>query len=141
LALPSRAMAFGLGGYEIDTGARIWFNVRSNPPWGPAGPWYLYWPYPPSAQVAPLPINPLFPPRMTLPPGFNQPPLVGPPLAGPAPAFAAPAPAYMPPPPRPAGPADYYAPPPTPGGPAPQPPIMYRPPVPTAPAAYWQYAR
>jgi hypothetical protein len=76
LALPAEAKAFGGAPFQIDVGAKAWCNVR----WGPyggmpqAGPWYLYWPYE-AHFLAPAPgVSPFFPPPMTLPPGFGQPP-------------------------------------------------------------------
>ena len=46
LLLTSEAKAFCIGGYEIDSGAKVWCNVRQfNLTMPTAGPWYLYWPY------------------------------------------------------------------------------------------------
>ena len=99
LFLPSEAKAFCIGGYEIDTGARVWCNVRQlNFTVPTAGPWYQYWPYQAHFQVPAPGINPYFPPPMTLPPGFGQPP---------APPPMPPQQGYRPPMPTPAG---YYAP-------------------------------
>ncbi len=100
LALPlffltSEAKAFCIGGYEVDTGAKVWCNVRQfNLTMPTAGPWYLYYPYQAYFQVPAPGVNPYFPPPMTLPPGFGQPP---------APPMAAPPQGYRPPMPAPAG--------------------------------------
>jgi len=98
LALPSQARAWGLGGYQVDSGAKVWFNVQHNG-WDAngcnypqAGPWYLYWPYEAQFQTATPGVNRYFPPPMTLPPGFGPPP---PALMPPAP------PGYTPPAPTP----------------------------------------
>jgi hypothetical protein len=106
LFLPSEAKAFCIGGYEIDSGARVWCNVkRINLTMPTAGPWYLYWPYQAHFQVPAPGVNPYFPPAMTLPPGFGQPPMAPPPQG------------YRPPMPTPAGggappaPMGYQAPP------------------------------
>ncbi len=100
LALPSQARAWDLAGYQVDTGAKVWFNVRRSGwdthgyPNPMAGPWYLYWPYEAQFQAATPGINPYFPPPMTLPPGFGPRPPAMPPAA----------PAYVPPPPAPVPP-------------------------------------
>jgi hypothetical protein len=112
LALPSEAKAFVFGNYEVDSGARVWCNVRQfNCQTPQAGPWYLYWPYQAHFQVAAAGVNPYFPPPMMLPPGFGQPPPNA--YPAPAPAFQAPMPAPAPGnrPPMPAGAQNYYAPP------------------------------
>ncbi len=72
-AVPSRAHAWGIGNYEIDAGAKVWFDVVQ---WSKpvAGPWYLYWPYPAHFMTAAPGVNPYFPPPMTLPPNFMAPP-------------------------------------------------------------------
>lgn len=88
LALPTEAKAFDLGNWQVDTGAKVWFNVRyAGRGYGAgaggyglgfgtpqAGPWYLYWPYEAHFQVPAPGVSPYFPAPMTLPPGFGQPP-------------------------------------------------------------------
>jgi hypothetical protein len=119
LALPAEAKAtWCFGNYQVDTGAKVWFNVYQ---YGKpvAGPWYLYWPYEAHFQVAAPGVNPFFPPQMTLPPGFGQPPE--------APGYQPPPkPGYQPPPPKPAGGQGYRA-------PVPQSPVSTQ--------GYWYYGR
>jgi hypothetical protein len=111
LALPSEVKAFTIGGYEVDTGARVWCNVRQfNTLLPQAGPWYLYWPYQAHFQVPAAGVSPYFPAPMTLPPGFGQPPPPPPGYGAPAPGYQPPMPAPMPGyrAPMPAGPQGYY---------------------------------
>jgi hypothetical protein len=113
LALPAEAKAWYFGDYQIDSGAKVWFNVYQ---YGKpvAGPWYLYWPYEAHFQVPAPGVSPYFPPPMTLPPNFGRPP------APPA------APGYRAPAPTPYGGQGY------------QPPM---PPSPIRPQGYWYYGR
>ncbi len=99
--LPSSAHAFVIGNCDIDTGAKVWCNVKQfNLTMPTAGPWYLYYPYQAYFQVPAPGVNPYFPPPMTLPPNFMPPPA--------APGAPVPPPqGYRPPMPTPAG---YYAP-------------------------------
>jgi hypothetical protein len=108
LALPADAKAsWNIGNYEVDTGAKVWFNVYQ---YGKpvAGPWYLYWPYEAHFAVPAPGVSPYFPPPMTLPPGFGQ----SPPAAMPPANYRAPtAPTsqgYQPPPPNPIRPQGYW---------------------------------
>jgi hypothetical protein len=136
LARPGTAQAFVIGNYEVDSGARVWCNVRQfNICCPSAGPWYLYWPYE-AYFNAPTPgVNPYFVRPMSLPAGFAPPgaplmqpangaPLMQPANGAPPPSTQAPMPpatnGYRPPMPTP-GPA-YQPPPPNQG---------YRPPMPT----------
>ncbi len=134
LVLPSEAKAFCIGGYEVDTGAKVWCNVTQfNLTTPKAGPWYLYWPYQAHFQVAAPGINPYFTPPMTLPPGFGQPPPLPPP-----PGYRPPMPqvgqGYYPPAPpvaqgyQPSPPQSYYQP-----GPAAQGYPGYQPSMPQGP--------
>jgi hypothetical protein len=110
LALPSDAKAFCIGGYEFDTGARVWCNVKQMNCYMPqAGPWYLYWPYAAHFQTPAPGVSPFFPAPQTLPPGFGQGAVPPPPAyhaaapaypqpaPAPAPGYQAAAPAYAPP--------------------------------------------
>ena len=128
LALPTEARAtWCIGDYQVDTGAKVWFNVYQ---YGKpvAGPWYLYWPYEAHFMTAAPGVNPYFPPPMTLPPNFGQPPS--------APA----APGYKPPAPTPYPGQGYQQPAP----PAAQSFTGYQPPLPQSPVrpqGYWYYGR
>jgi hypothetical protein len=89
LFLPSEAKAIVIGGCEVDTGAKVWCNVRQFNLTAPtAGPWYLYWPYQAHFQVPVPGVNPFFAAPMTMPPGFGQPP----PMMAPAPGYRPPMP-------------------------------------------------
>ncbi len=130
LALPTQARAWYIGNYQVDTGAKVWFNVYQ---YGKpiAGPWYLYWPYEAHFMVAAPGVNPYFPAPMTLPPNFLQPPAPqGPPAA----------PGYRAPAPTPAGPQGYQAP-----APSAVPTFTgYHPQFPQGPIrpqGYWYYGR
>jgi hypothetical protein len=102
LALPllfltseAKATTIYCGGYQIDTGANVYCNVKPlNLTMPTAGPWYLYWPYQAYFQVPAPGVNPYFPPPMMLPPGFGQPPVLP----------QAPPQGYRPPMPAPAAP-------------------------------------
>jgi hypothetical protein len=94
LALPSEVKAFTFGNYEVDTGAKVWCNVKQlNLTTPTSGPWYLYWPYWAHFQTPAPGVNPYFPPPMTLPPGFGAPP---PGAMPPAQAYGAVPPGYYP---------------------------------------------
>jgi hypothetical protein len=122
LALPTEAKAFGLGGYDIDCGAKVWCDCKPlNFHFPQAGPWYLYWPYWAHFQSPAYGVSPYFPQPMGLPPGFGQapapPPAYRPPMPAPAQGAA---------PPAPHGPMGYY----------------YAPPAaPTYPVGYYYYGR
>ena len=86
LALPNAARAFMIGNYEVDTGAKVWCNVRQfNIATPTAGPWYLYYPYQAYFQAPAPGVSPYFPPPMMLPPGFGGPPPGAPGYGGPPP--------------------------------------------------------
>jgi hypothetical protein len=78
LAWPAKANAFCFGNLQVDTGAKVWFNVRyGGHGFGfgmpQAGPWYLYWPMEAHFQTPAPGGSQFFPPPMGLPPAFGHP--------------------------------------------------------------------
>jgi len=132
LALPGKANAFVVGNYEVDSGAKVWCNVRQFNVFCPtAGPWYLYWPYEAYFNAPPPGVNPSYVRPMSLPPGYAPP---GAPLMQPAQANQA----TMPPA------ANGYRPPMPSPGPAYQPPAPgqgYQPPMPSPGPGYQPQAQ